>query len=411
MENSVLAPAENRSALESKSTLESDRDFARRQETSKGEISTEKSELIKNLARRLSRTPAAQGGQKRRRRWMTWIVVLSLLIGGLMVWRATRPLAVEIAIATYQRAGAAANPVLRQSGYVTYSRIVTVGSTSAGILSDVKVEAGDHVEQGALLATFEHAALLAQKRLQETQLADTEQTLHRVQTMYAAGAASALELQQAETALKAASAQLEVINTNIAAAYVRAPFSGRILSLLAHTGERAPAGLCVLADDARTLIAFDVSQEDLHLLKDEQPALVVFDAYPDLEYAAVLDQIQTTADRTTNSVAASVALLKPDARILPNMSARVYLVNETQNENTRVQSKLALAQSAIARDETGEYVWLIEDERVKIKRIETASIFGEGGIEIVAGLNPDDIVVNNPSHYTLGNGARVVATH
>ncbi len=398
MENSVLTPTE------------SERPHVH-QDIAQRHTSSEKSDTIKRLARRLSRTPGSQNSRKRGRKIITWVIALGLVAGSILIWRATRPLAVEITIASYQRAGAAANPILRQSGYVTFPRIVTVGSTSAGILDDVLIEAGDHVERGALLATFEHAGLLAQKRLHEATLADAEQSLKRMQTMYTAGAASALERQLAETALKAAQAQLDVVNTSIADAYIRAPFSGRVLSLLAHAGERAPAGLCVLADDAQTLIAFDVSQEDLHLLADNQPALVVFDAYPDLEYAAVLHQIHTTADRTTNSVAASVVLLKPDPRILPNMSARVYLVNETQNENSPVQSRLALARSAVAHDSTGEYVWLIEEERVKIKRIETGTDLGEGGIEIVAGLKSDDIVVDTPSQYTLGHGDRVVATH
>lgn len=398
MENSVLTPVEKTPQLAS-------------QHTSKGDASDSRSDAIKNLARRLSRTPETQNHQKRNRKAITWLVVLALITGGILIWRATRPLPVEIAVASHQRAGAAAHPILRQSGYVTFPRIVTVGSTSAGILSEVLIEEGHHVEQGALLATFDHAGLTAQRKLHEAALADAVQTLNRLQTMYAAGATSALELQQAEAAHNTARAQLDVINTSISEAYIRAPFSGRILSLLAHAGERAPTGLCVLADDAQTLIAFDVSQEDLHLLSEEQPALVVFDAYPDLEYAAALDHIHTTADRTTNSVAARVALHKPDARILPNMSARVYLVNETQNENSPVQSRLALARSAVMYDETGAYVWLIEEDRVKTKRIETGADLGEGGIEIVDGLESDDIVVNNPSQYTLGNGDRVIATH
>ena len=119
--------------------------------------------------------------------------------------------------------------------------------------------------------------------------------------------------------LKTARAEVELVDARLESAQVRAPFRGRILAQLADVGERAPAGICVLVDDSKTLVEIEISQDDISRLKRDQPALVVLDAYPQTEYAGKLLHTSPMANRTTNTIQAAVILLNPDTRILPNM--------------------------------------------------------------------------------------------
>ena len=374
-------------------------------EISQSEI--QQTDDVHTLARRLSRSPEPVIVSKRRRNLFVIFLFLLLIVAGYLVWQAYRPIPVEITVVSYQRAGAASQPVLRQSGYVTYPRKVTVGSSATGILNRIYFEEGDVVKQGDLLAAFDVQSLQAQQALSEAAVLDAQQTLTRMQNLHNAGAASAVDLQQAETGLRTARAQVDLIRAQVASSYIRAPFGGRILEQLADVGERAPAGICVLVDDSKTLIEFEINQEDLPLLSEEQPALVVLDALPQTEYAGRLFRMSPMANKTTNTIRAEVMLLQPDAHILPNMSARVYLVKEAQAQNGQVLSVLSVDRSALYEENATSYVWLIQNDRVTARRIKTGASLGVDEVEIIEGLKADDIVIKQPSNYSLQEGARV----
>ena len=370
-------------------------------------VHTSQSDRVKTLAQRLTRSRQPAGTQGSRRTLLLFILVALLSVPGYWIWQAYRPQPVEVVIASYQRAGAAAHPILRQSGFVTYPRMITVGSNSAGIIDRITFEEGDAVQKGEILASFDDKTLLAQKSTHEAAVQDARQTLTRTQNLHAAGAASSIALQQAQTRLQAALAQVELVDVLIESAQIRAPFSGRILERLADVGERVPAGICILVDDSKTLIEIEISQDEISLLQENQPALVVLDAYPEMEYAGELFRMRPMASRTTNTIRAQVELFEPDPRILPNMSARVYFVSDEQTSNAQVYSVLALDQSALFTEGSESYVWIVEGGRTHARRVEIGSTLGGEEIEIIEGLQADDVVIKSPSQYALIEDIRV----
>lgn len=366
---------------------------------------------IAQMARKLSRPHQAAPRPRHGRKAVAFLLILAAITIGYFVWRTVRPLPVDVAIVSYQRAGAAAQPIIRQSGYVTYPHMVTIGNTAPGVVRRIHFEEGDAVERGDLLATFEIDELLAQRTIQEAAYADAQKTLARTQTLHAAGAVSAIDMQQAETALETVQAELDLLTVRIESGRVRAPFTGRILERLADVGERAPQGICVLVDDSKTLVEIEISQDDLSKLNPQQPALVILDAYPETEYAARLLRLSPMANRTTHAIQTEVEVLKPDSRILPNLSARVYLVEESREDNFPVRSVLALDRSAVVEEDALSFVWVVKGDRTTRSVVETGAPIGADLIEIRSGLEPEQIVIRNPSLYELQEGRRVLVRH
>ena len=106
------------------------------------------SELLKEL--RIER----DGGPPRsRRRWIVWAAA-AVLVAALAAWLVLGrllPTTVRTAVA---RAGAsgAAGSVLDASGYVTARRQATVSAKITGKVTEVRIEEGMRVEEGAVLA-------------------------------------------------------------------------------------------------------------------------------------------------------------------------------------------------------------------------------------------------------------------
>ncbi len=391
-----------------KTDIESETQETAKETASATAKETASANLVKTLAGTLARSPAMVRSKKRYRNTILFAIVIIAIVAGVWAWKAYSPESVEVAIVSHQRAGQAAYPILRQSGYITYPHIVTIGSNQPGVVAKIDFQEGDKVERGDILASFETATLLAEKELQVARLTDALQTLARTKKLFEAGAATSLELQQAENNQEIAEAQVSLIDVNLAASFVRAPFSGRILQQLADVGERAPAGICMLVDDSETLVEVDINQDDLHLLEEDQPAIIVLDSYPETEYTGRLSRLSPMANRTTNTVQAEVVLLKPDERILPNMSAMVYFVEDERQTNVQVQTMLVVDRGVIAKEANDSFVWIVQDGYVHKKEVETGPLLGSDDIEIVEGLEADDIVINHPSSYSLQEGDKVV---
>jgi multidrug efflux pump subunit AcrA (membrane-fusion protein) len=117
------------------------------------------------------------------------------------------------------RGDARAQAVPRTSEYVASIQSLasaTVQPQVEGILTRIHVRSGDRVRAGQLLAEINPdkqqasvASLEASRAAREADLAFAKQQLTRMQTLFEAGAVSRQELEQAETALETAQAQLE----------------------------------------------------------------------------------------------------------------------------------------------------------------------------------------------------------
>lgn len=361
---------------------------------------------LDRLAARLVRERNPRRSARKTRRWLLLGAVLALAVLGFLAWRTLRSVPVDVAVVAFQRTGAAAHPILRLSGFVTYPRIVTVAATARTPVERLGFEEGQRVQRGAVLATFRNDELAAQQRTQEIVLHDAQATLTRVENLKAAGAASEADLQRAQTAVAAAQANLDLLQAQRANTVVRAPFAGLVTQKLVEVGEVAAQGVCRLIDDATTLVQVDVNQEDIARIGPQQPAVVTLDAYAELEYAARIYQVAPTADQARNTVTVKVQVLAPDARFLPQLSAKVYFVEQPQAANAPVSAVLAVDKSAVVTEQGQTYVWRIRDGKAARQEVETGEDLGDQ-IEITAGLQVDEQVVAKAAQYQLKDGARV----
>ena len=368
---------------------------------------------------RLDRGPAAAPVKPRRpRRWALPAVIAVALLAALAAWirLAGRAVPVTVAYATLAAAGQAGPaPVLSGSGYVvTGDRYVSIGVRVPGRIERYFVEEGQGVHRGDALVQLDDRDYRAAVARTEAQLAVAranvelaEAELRRNRTLRRDGVVSAQELDVQENKASVARATVAQLEAELAQARVnleytvlRAPTDGVILAKLKEVGEIAvPGGFAGSGDLVRMAnltdirAEVDVNEADLNRIHLGQRAQVTPDAYPDARYSAAVVKLYPQVDRQKGTLKVEVHVLEPDARLLPDMSARITFLADPAPAAEAERPAVLVPASALRRDAAGNtFVWVVRDGRARPAPVETAGEVGDR-IRIAKGLGGGEAVV------------------
>jgi RND family efflux transporter MFP subunit len=405
-----------------------------------------KSELLKEL--RIDRDAPEEGPPSRLRLWLALGVGL-VVIAVLMAWyfRREKPLEVTVVAASPMPTASAGASVLDATGYVTARRQATVSAKITGKVRDVRIEEGQHVEAGDILATLDDSearvdaelrraqVAAARAQLEETKAAsgNAEREFRRQQDLAERKLTSASALDAARTqdealrarvssqasgvrvaeeALRAALVQLD--NT-----IVRAPFAGVVTVKAAQPGEMISpisagggsirTGIGTVVDMDSLEIQVDVSEAYINRVQPGQKVEAVLNAYPDWRVPCSVIAIVPTADRSKATVKVRIALGVKDARIVPEMGVRVaFLESKTGDGNLPPPPRGVLVPSAAIRQDGGkDVVFLLREGRAERRAVSLGGTLGDSR-EVRAGVSEGDpVIVEAPQN--LKDGDAVVA--
>ena len=170
-------------------------------------------------------------------------------------------------------------PLLSRRGSVTTGSRVRLGFNAAGVLSSMKVKAGDVVKEGQVLARLKDGGASAQLAAAQASRKRAVRDLGTASSLVSEGSAPSFQRDDARTAVDVASA-----NANLAATYVSdrrllAPIAGTVVQRLAEPGEAVGPGKPVLMLDetGRLVVKLGVTEREVSLLAVNQPTLLAVD--------------------------------------------------------------------------------------------------------------------------------------
>ncbi len=374
-----------------------------------------------------------------------WIITALALLGlayGLfaLLNKGSSELVVKTAVARAASTGGSNASTLDASGYVVARRQATVSSKVTGKVESVLIEEGMRVEKDQLLATLE--PIDSQKQLDLTraqaraadaqlgdlrvQIRDAERQLKRQQELVAKKLVAQVSLDSAETLvsslkarLNSAARSLDVSRTSVAVSQqnldntkVYAPFAGVVIARSAQVGEIVSplsagggftrTGIGTIVDMDSLEVEVDVNEAFLQKVVANAPTLITLNAYPDWKIAGHVIAIIPTADRSKATVKVRVAFGEKDARVLPDMGARVAFLSAAETATTVPKAVgVMIPASAVLG---GDTVFVLKDG--VIARRSVAS-FGTGSeLTVTSGLTAGETVVLEPQ-TGWKDGARV----
>jgi len=290
----------------------------------------------------------------------TWVVpagaaVGALLIGALGAWflKPAPPLPPPAPVEAASTHGSStASGSLVASGYVVARREATVASETTGRLIEVRVEEGQHVRRGQVLAVLsptlaraEFAGAQARAAAADANLSEAQRQLDRTRTLRQQGFASEAAMTGAQSAYDAAAAQRNAAHADAASAgaqlgyfQIRAPFDGVVVDKAAQVGEMISplsagggftrTGICTIVDMTSLEIEVDVSESYIARVHEGQRVEATLDAYPDQTFAAHVIATIPSADRSRATVRVRIGFDQLDPRILPEMAISVRFLDD-----------------------------------------------------------------------------------
>ncbi len=290
-------------------------------------------DLLKEL--RIDRS--APPPPSRRGLWIGLGIALAVLVLLALAALALGPRAtpVETVVVASPASGAAAGSVLDASGYVVARRMATVSAKITGRVREVRIEEGQHVEAGEIMATLDpidadarrdlSVAQLEAARSQvggvQAQLAEAEANASRLQTLVGQQLVSKAQHEQAIAQRDALRAQLATARRNTAVAseqlrisgigvddtLVRAPFAGVVVAKAAQPGEIVSplsagggftrTGIGTIVDMESLEVEVDVGESYIGRVQPGMPVETTLNAYQDWKIPGSVIAIVPTADR------------------------------------------------------------------------------------------------------------------
>ena len=325
---------------------------------------------------------------------------------------------------------------LTATGYLESRWQAAVGAKVPGRIAEIPVEEGMEVKAGDVLAELEHAdldAMLESRKvavaLAEAQLAEaefnvtqSERDFARQQDLLKRKAGVTADLEKAETMLNANKTILQARAASVAAAknavreaeeairnmFIYAPFDGTVVTKDAEKGESImPGGMgassgrgsvITLAKLDELEVDTDVKEDYLGQLRKGQPTEVVVDAVPDRRYRGKLREIIPMGDRTRGIVKVKVAILNPDDRLFPELSATVhFLPDQKEGDAEHAERKAVFAPvAAIQGKGDQKFAWVVEGDRVRKIAVTTKGEPQESLIEIASPFTGGESLVTSP---------------
>jgi RND family efflux transporter MFP subunit len=314
-------------------------------------------------------------------------------------------------------------------GDITGDPSVAVYPKISDIFTEIRVENGDRVNKGDILARIDDASVRNSKQQAEagyrsarSQLANVRAEYERMKKLYENNAVSqsqwdqlTTQLEVAEAGLEQAKASLEMAKTQLSYTVLRSPISGYVSGVAYDTGDMATPQkpFATVHRIGKVKININVTEEDMARLRKGQRSEILVSAYPDTVFSGHITTVSPVIDPMTRTAAVEVKADNPDLLLKPGMFVRVAVI-VSERDNAITIPKLAVDQRTVLK-RTGDGLrsdrvvkayscFIVENGKAREMPLEIG-IESKTQYEILSGLRTGDQLVvmgqNNLSDSTL----------
>lgn len=341
-------------------------------------------------------------------RWLLILLSLFLAPAPIFAQQAAAPVAVGTVVAERKPVAKAQEFV----GRVEATNRVEIKARVTGYLEDVLFKEGDVIAEGAPLyriekGLFEAAVEQAKGALQrsksakiltEVQLKRAEELLTKaVGTEVARDQALAAD-GQAAGAITSDQANLSTATINLGYTDIRAPISGKVGKTNVTKGNviGPDSGvLTVIVSQDPMYVSIPVSQREFLRIQSEGrdvnprnvKARLLFSDGTTYDQVGSINFVDVTVDRSTDTVLVRATFPNPANKLIDGQLVRVTL------QSDKPEDKVVVPQAALITDQSGIYVFIVEDGKAAIRRLKLGQSVGGNSIAVDEGLKGGELVI------------------
>ncbi|MEW6589742.1 MAG: efflux RND transporter periplasmic adaptor subunit [Pseudomonadota bacterium] len=299
---------------------------------------------------------------------------------------------------------------MADTGYSTEATVEAVKQSTlaaqvAGRVAAVNFDAGDYVKAGTVIVRLSAQELSSAVAGSRAQVAQAEATLANARANYqrqqqlfqqkfisqAALDRATTEFQAAEAAARAARAGVGQTAAVSSYTVITAPYSGVVSARHVEVGETVSPGTPLMTgfDPKDMRVIATIPQYKLAEVK-AAPRVAVeipsLDKWIDATGVTVLP----AADAATHTVKVRIDLPASLEGVIPGMFARAHF-------SVGSARKLSIPSSAVVRRSEITAVYVVgKGDKVSLRQVRLGTPNGRGQVEVLAGLNPGDVIALDP---------------
>jgi len=375
----------------------------------------------------------------RRARWLSLVVAVAAVLLGIVVYSGIHERAEaqrRLGVATERAAITTVNVVHPQlaaasqeivlPGYTQPFSDTPIYARTDGYLKRWYFDIGARVQKGQLLAEIDTPEIdqqLDQARAELKTAQANEQlaaiTAARWQNLLKTNSVSKQETDQAVSDLSAKQATVDSMTANVhrleqlqSFEQVYAPFSGVVTARNTDIGALINAGaggqpqeLFHMAAVDRLRVYVALPEVDLRAAQDGAKATLTLDEFPGQTFEGIIVRNSDSINLASRTLNVEVDVNNPGDRIKTGAYAFVHL-KLPDNSSHAAESLVIPANTLLFRSE-GLRVGVVRDNQAQLVPITIGRDYGSS-VEVVAGLNPTDQIIVNPSDsLTTGTAVQI----
>lgn len=323
------------------------------------------------------------------------------------------PPEVATPVRTVEAEAGAGGESLRTSGTVASKSESELTFKIAGYVAEVRVEEGDRVIAGQVLARLAMAEADARLQAAAARADLAEKQFQRMERLFADSVVPAVQLDQARSAYEGARAELDVARFDHAHATIRAPSDGRILTRSVEVAEFTTPGAPAFrfgSTDQGWIVRVHVADHQIVRIAPGAPARVVV---PGLDADGVpgrVVEVADAADPRSGTFEVEVEL-QPASNGLAATRLRSGMVAEVELALEGADARVHLPLHAVVDAEGRQgAVFVVEGDRAHRREVRIVEIRGDGVAVEGEGLVGARVVTSGATYLHDGDAVSIVAS-
>jgi membrane fusion protein, multidrug efflux system len=298
---------------------------------------------------------------------------------------------------------------VRTVGRVMFESEAVLSFKTAGIVKEIRVDEGQTVEQGQLLAQLDLEEIESQVLQARTAFEQAQREFDRTEKLFNDHVATLKQFEEAETRLVIARSRLRAAEFNLEHSSIVAPADGEILKRFIEAHEMVQTGTPVFlfgANNVSRVVRAGVTDRDVLKLRVGDEAIVAVDAYPNADFPARVRRIAGMANPRTGTYEVELQVDNQNHRLSSGFVARV-VITPSEKKKAHVIPLEALVEA----DRDRGYVYAYDRDSDTARRVDvTIARIMNNAVAVSDGLEGViEVIVEGAAYLADGQPVQVVA--
>jgi len=300
------------------------------------------------------------------------------------------------------------NQPIRNSGRISHKNEMRLSFKTGGLIEQIRVEEGDEVTVGQVLATLDLEEINAQQKRAASGFNKAAADLERFSKLYDEELVSLQVVQNAQSANDSAAAELQIANFNKKLSVIRAPVGGQILKRFVETSELIQSGQPVFlfaSSKQGSVVRVGLIDQDIVKVAVGDPARISLDAYPGRNFTGMVSEVALSTDSNAGTFEVEILIDDQGFALRSGLIARVEITPVSGDLQYFIPiESIFKADNGLAR------VFILDEDKNVVNEVSVEIIeFLQGEVAVLGSLKASDKVIKLGAPYLSdGNQVNVV---